>query len=180
MHFAPNSSLTTIGEYAFNSCEALTSVVLPKSVKNLKDCAFFNAKALESVTFEEGSQLESIGESCFYNCSSLTTLKFSEGTELKSIGYGLLYNAGKIEEVEIPSYNGRLATYTINNCGSLKTLTLPGNIATMETYCVNNCPIENIYFKGTKEDWGKIEKDDGFFDDISTNTIHCTDGDVTF
>jgi len=180
VHFAPNSSLTTIGEYAFNSCEALTSVVLPKSVKNLKDCAFFNAKALESVTFEEGSQLESIGESCFYNCSSLTTLKFSEGTELKSIGYGLLYNAGKIEEVEIPSYNGRLATYTINNCGSLKTLTLPGNIATMEMYCVNNCPIENIYFKGTKEDWGKIEKDDGFFDDISTNTIHCTDGDVTF
>ena len=161
-------------------CTALTSIVLPKSVKNISDSAFSNAKGLESVTFEEGSQLETIGDSCFYGCSSLTTLKFSEGTELKSIGYGFLYNAEKIEEVEIPSYNGRLATYTINKCASLKTLTLPGNITSMEMYCVNNCPIENIYFKGTKEDWGKIEKDSGFFDDISTNIIHCTDGDVTF
>ena len=180
VHFAANSSLTTIGTYAFQMCTALTSLVLPKSVKNLMDSAFNNAKALESVTFEEGSQLESIGESCFYGCSSLTTLKFSEGTELKSINYGFLYNAEKIEEVEIPSYKGGLATYTINHCHSLKTLTLPGNITSMEMYCVNDCPIENIYFKGTKEDWGKIEKESSFFSQISTNTIHCTDGDVTF
>lgn len=43
-------SLERIGEYAFSSCERLTSITLPSGVKDVATCAFSNCSCLTSVT----------------------------------------------------------------------------------------------------------------------------------
>jgi hypothetical protein len=49
----------------------LKSVKIPKSVKQIDEEAFTGYTGLEEIIFEEGSQLETIGEEAFSNCESL-------------------------------------------------------------------------------------------------------------
>jgi len=64
------SSITSIGNYAFSSCELLTSVIIPNSVKTIGLMAFLFCPSLTSVTIP--SNVTSIGENAFYDCGSLT------------------------------------------------------------------------------------------------------------
>lgn len=68
------ASLTCIGKYAFHGCFCLDdpimaqpvwpSLMIPKSVMVIDDFAFYGAR-LGSVTFEDGSMLETIGDYAF-------------------------------------------------------------------------------------------------------------------
>ncbi len=92
--FASGSKLKTIGgghttdsgygpyTYgAFERCTALTSIVIPTSVTTIEAAAFSGCTSLASVTFEDGSQLTTIGDnicsyyendSPFYGCAFKT------------------------------------------------------------------------------------------------------------
>ncbi|MBR4081316.1 MAG: leucine-rich repeat domain-containing protein, partial [Clostridia bacterium] len=106
--FAPNSRLTTIDDYAFNYLVSLKQIILPASVESIGDGAFASCGALETVTFEEGSRLSSLGYKPFFCCYSLTAISIPESvTACKTIdgvlysGDGttlLLYPAGKTDE----------------------------------------------------------------------------------
>ena len=65
------SSVTSIGNYAFRDGAKLTSIVIPASVETIGDYAFRYCQKLTTVTFEEGSMLDSIGMRCFYGNDSL-------------------------------------------------------------------------------------------------------------
>ena len=101
-----------IKEYAFRSCEALTTVDAPM-LKYVGEYAFSNAKALVNIPIEN---LTSIAERAFYNCSSLTSLTFNEG--LKSIATYAFYKCSKVESItfKTPLENGigQNAFYSVN------------------------------------------------------------------
>jgi hypothetical protein len=85
---------------------------------------------------------------------------------------------GALEELDLPNSVESIKTYSIRECSSLKTLRLSKGLKTFEIYCIDTCPIENLHFKGTVEEWNKIEKAHNWAYSISTNVVHCTDGDV--
>ncbi len=64
--------VTSIGRYAFNNCEGLTSVTIPSSVENIGEEAFAGCKSLQSVAI--GSGVTSIGSLAFKDCTGLTTI----------------------------------------------------------------------------------------------------------
>jgi hypothetical protein len=66
----PNS-VTSIGEYAFSSCSALTSVTIPNSVTSIGNYAFAGCTGLTSVTIP--NSVTSIGGHAFSSCSNLTS-----------------------------------------------------------------------------------------------------------
>jgi len=67
----PNS-VTIIGNYAFNGCNSLTSIIIPNSVTSIGNYAFFGCSGLTSVTI--GSDVASIGDKVFSGCSNLLSL----------------------------------------------------------------------------------------------------------
>ena len=63
---------TTIGGYAFNNCNSLTSISLPEGVTSIESYAFNNCYSLTSITIPEG--VTSIGGYAFNGCNSLTDI----------------------------------------------------------------------------------------------------------
>ena len=78
------SSVTSIGNYAFEDCSNLTSIEIPSSVISIGNYAFISCSSLTSIEIPEG--VTSIGEYAFSHCSSLTSIEIS--SSVTSIGNG--------------------------------------------------------------------------------------------
>jgi len=59
--------VTTIGEYAFYSCELLKTIKIPSKVTAIPGSCFCGCSSLESVTIPEG--VTTIGEYAFFGCN---------------------------------------------------------------------------------------------------------------
>lgn len=62
--------VTSLGEYCFSACYALTSITLPEGVVSLGESCFEMCISLTSIVLPES--VTSIGMTCFYECVSLT------------------------------------------------------------------------------------------------------------
>jgi hypothetical protein len=85
----PNS-VTSIGDYAFNQCTNLTSVVIPNSVTSIGDSAFRECTNLTSVVI--GNSVTIIGYNAFYLCANLTSIAIP--TSVTTIGNGAFLSSG--------------------------------------------------------------------------------------
>ena len=210
--FAENSRLTTIEEHAFYRCMYLEKIEIPASVTSIGGYAFNSCEDLKELAFAPNSQLKSIGEyafgavstdtvspaytsvqipasvteigqNAFYHCTKLKTVEFEEGSQLKALGDGVFVDCGKLETVELPSGITEIGAGAFANCGSLKEFTIPANVETIgETafaLCKNLekitipksvkkigqaafalCPLQTVYYDGTAEEWANIEIDE--------------------
>ena len=125
----------------------LTEIIIPNSVKEIENRAFFQCKGLMKVTI--GNNVRSIGVRAFSNCSSLqeiaipnsvTTLgdtAFSYCTQLtnviigdgvKEIGQCSFQGCNSLENVTIGSKVTTIKTKAFSACSKLKSITIPDNV----------------------------------------------------
>ena len=96
-----NTALTQIGGMMFSGCYSLESIEIPKSVTYIGTSAFSSTKALKTITFEEGSKLESI-DTLAFQYAALESIKFPKS--VKTIGnstFNECYNLKKVEFEEV-------------------------------------------------------------------------------
>ena len=67
-----------IGEYAFQNCTGLTSIIIPDSVTVIEMQAFYNCIGLTSIIIPDS--VTAIGMQAFYNCTGLTSIMFNSST----------------------------------------------------------------------------------------------------
>ena len=91
------SGVTGIGNYAFNSCEALTSVTLPEGLTRIGNAAFMQSGALTDVTLP--STLKIIGPSAFES-TGIQEITLYDG--LTSIGEYAFMNSA-LRKINIPA-----------------------------------------------------------------------------
>jgi hypothetical protein len=72
--FETNSTLTSIGDYAFDQNSSLPSIAIPNSVTIIGEGAFENNTQLTSVTFDPISSLTDISTLAFSNTPLLTSI----------------------------------------------------------------------------------------------------------
>ncbi|MFR9129257.1 MAG: leucine-rich repeat domain-containing protein [Alistipes putredinis] len=70
----------------FSDCTALTSIEIPASVETIEAAAFKGCSSLATVTFENGSQLKTIGggsysSGAFSDCTALTSIEIPASVE---------------------------------------------------------------------------------------------------
>ena len=104
--------VTTMGEYAFQSCKKLESVTLSANLTSIPAYTFSWCSALKEVTI--GNKIESIGKFAFSNCEALTS-------------------------VSLPSSLKTVGEYAFSDCKTLASVSLGGKVETIEQYAFSNC-----------------------------------------
>ena len=78
-------SVTSVGNYSFNNCYALTSVTIPGNVSSLGDYLFGNCYNLMSATV--AGSVTRIGTGAFSNCYDLATITFYDNAPSMGSGW---------------------------------------------------------------------------------------------
>jgi len=146
-HVCIPDTATSIADQAFMGNRNIVSVRIGKNVTSIDNGlngAFRGCSNLETVTFAEGSKLEtigrnvfsysgltsikipasviSIGEEAFFVCQNLKTVTFAEGSQLQTIGRSAFSNSG-LTSIEIPASVTSTGHSVFTYCQNLKTVT---------------------------------------------------------
>lgn len=151
-------SLTSIGEYAFESCENLALTELPSGLINIEGNAFYNCTNLALT--ELPNSLVSIGDYAFEYCSNLALTKLPNSlisigelafdsctklalTELPdnltSISYGAFSYCPNITFKELPTSITIINSCVFQGCEGLTKLSLKGNITNINQSAFDGC-----------------------------------------
>ena len=103
----------SIGEFAFNDCYEVTSIVIPGSVKYIGDNAFSDLEGLDSINIPEG--VEYIGLCAFMNCWSLTQVTIP--STVNYIERDAFENCSRLDSIVVKDGNTNYDSR--NNCNAL-------------------------------------------------------------
>ena len=127
--------VTSTGKFAFESCENLTSVTLPSSLKTIDSSAFAACKSLSMITIPENVQV--IGDYAFAACRNLTTITISEGVRL--IDEFAFCECDSLLSMTIPVSVAKIGRSAFSGCDNLSTATLLYGVETIDDFAFYNC-----------------------------------------
>ena len=114
--------MTSIGDYAFENCDNLTSITIPGNVESIGESAFYSCDNLTDVTLQDG--VKSIGDAAFIWCNNLTNIVLPNS--ITSIGDWAFKDCTSLTSIKIPSSVTSIHD-PFYNCFSLKTISLDCN-----------------------------------------------------
>ena len=150
----PNS-VTSISTNAFQYCSSLTNIKIPDGVKSIGEFAFYGCSNLTSITIPNG--VKSIGRSTFYACIRLTNITI--GSSVTSIGDYAFSGCESLKNITIGNSVTSIGESAFSLCKSLTSVTLGNGVTSIGFRAFDGCPIEDVYYKGTREQWNKISID---------------------
>jgi hypothetical protein len=124
----------TLSELVLYPSKGNSSVfTIPASVTSIGNYAFNDASNLSSITFEENSQLASIGQYAF---SNVTISSITIPASVNSIGYAAFQNAISLSSVtfEAGSQLASIGIFAFFQATSLTSITIPASVTSIETY----------------------------------------------
>ncbi len=147
-----DGSVTSIGDYAFISCNVLENIIIPEGIISIGNNSFQWCSRLKNLILPES--LNYFGDYAFYGCWYLTA-------------------------VEIPDGVTFISEFAFDSCSSIESVTLPASVTSIGRYAFSGCKsLKNIYFDGTVTEWEAIEKAEEWDNNIENYTVYFTDGKV--
>ena len=201
--FGKNSRLTEIPELTFQNCFALEHIVIPANVTAIGTSAF-NKKTywndpeevlkarmqLQSVVFEDGSKLETLGQSAFgyvvgsfgdvsnEPCVNLTSVDFGKNGSLKTIMRDAFHGCEKLETVQLPYSLQQIEARAFKGCALLTEVSFGEEITEIGEQVFYGCKEltvldlpESVAFIGAGAFSGCVKLDVGLSDANTSYTV---------
>jgi len=143
-----NGTVKSIGNYAFDGCSKLISVVIPEGVTSIGYYAFRDCTSLESITVP--STVTSFGTSAFERCDSLESVSITNLEAWLSASFNYLssnplYYAGDlylngelVTSVTVPA-DLAASTIALAGCTSIRTATVENGATAIGDYLFHGC-----------------------------------------
>ena len=104
-----------IDKNAFNGCDRLTSIHIPKSVKDIGSGAFLDCKSLKSICIPDG--ITKIKNGTFYNCYSLESIHIPD--KVTKIGESAFIHCKSLKSIHIPDSVAEIGWWAFDDCKNL-------------------------------------------------------------
>ena len=127
--------VTSIGDYAFSSCDRLTGITIPDGVTSIGYGTFWDCTGLTSVTIP--GSVTSIGERAFSGCTGLTSITIPDG--VTSIGGWAFSSCESFTRITIPDSVTSIGEYAFVDCYGLTSITIPGSVTSIGGYAFYSC-----------------------------------------
>lgn len=165
MYNGINYEVVTIKSEAFKSCEELTSVTIPNSVRSIARRAFWGCHSLKSITF--GNKVDYIGDYAFAFCRSLTSITIP--SSVNEIDVATFWFCSGLTSITIPNNVRRLEDSAFRECRSLTSVTIGTGMEYIDTKAFAYCTqLTDVYCLA--ENIQSISMD--AFQDSGTETLH--------
>lgn len=173
-------TVTSIGNYAFQSCQNMTSLVFEESKENLTltlgQYAFSGCSSLRSLILNRSME---VGSSCFTGCASLEELTIADdsskeisikdnafsglihlsrvtfGSSLKEIGTSAFHCTG-ITKADLSKCSQLTSVKGFDNCTNLTKVILPVSCKEIGDRCFSNCSSLRTIESGNNKTAGKV------------------------
>ena len=159
-----DGDVTTIGDYAFASCDNLTSVTFPDSVSTIGRCAFYDCSSLARfngkyvsednrclifdgtltsfapaglVEYTIPDSVTTIGWNAFFRCSSLTSITI--GDSVTTIDFNAFCRCNSLISITIPDSVTTIGSCVFEDCTGLKSVTIGNSVTLIGSYAFNGC-----------------------------------------
>ena len=158
--------VTTISDGAFISCDYITTINLPKTVKYIETQALSLLPNLTSINVDESSEEFTSIDGVLFNKNKSHLVQYPMAKEGKTytvpntvhiIGFSSFIGCRYLEKVIIPDsvYSIDIAAFAFAE--SLRSITLPESIAAINDNAFHElAALENVYYQGTEEEWNNI------------------------
>ena len=128
-------SITEIRNWAFYNRTSITSIVMSNNVTYIGTHAFGVCTSLESITLPDG--LTSIAEFAFYFCESLTNINIPES--VTSIGDSAFVCCSNLTHITIPDGVTYIGSYAFSSCSGLTSITIPAGVTSIGSNAFSDC-----------------------------------------
>ncbi len=168
--------------------------VLPPTLDEIEDSAFFKCSSLTEITIPEG--VTKIGTNAFYGCSQLTSItipstiknmdtafpsnpKLSQVTLTNGI-YRISSSAFKdctgLTEIKIPTSVYEICSDAFNGCTGLTSVTLEKGINIINRNAFKDCTeLNDVKYNGYKTDWEKVRVNNAGNDTLTSKVQYLCD-----
>ena len=132
--------VTEIQSVAFKHKNKLESIILPDTIKTIKEGAFIECSSLKSIKLPK--DLKTISSWLFDGCTSLTSIDIPEGVEvIEQYAFNMCEN---LTNINLPNTLLKIENNVFDGCKNLKEIVLPNKLETLNEMALYRTYFDNL------------------------------------
>lgn len=129
--------ITTIKRDALGGISSLVHVTIPNTVTQIDSALFSDCRNLQSVDFQQNSQLTNIGAYMFERCYALTSLVMP--STVTTIGDSAFVDCTGLTNITLPNSVTSIGKAAFGNCTNLQSISIPNSVTSIGSQAFQNC-----------------------------------------
>ena len=162
------SGVTSVCDYAFQSCYSLASVTLPNGLTSIGYQAFYGCNNLASVNIPDS--VSSVGSYAFQDCDALTSVTLPG--KLDKIEAYAFYDCDALETVAIANGPLSIDREAFYSCNALASVTIPASIVSIDDSAFSDCPNVVLTVTEGSEGYNYADRNNVSYRFVGDNTTY--------